>query len=127
MASSNSWADYVFGYAFAAASWATQATFVSLHDGDPGATGANELSNATYAREATGMFANISTATSVTTNDSVITFNTDGDGETVTHAGIWYGVSGGTFLFGGALGSNFAYNNGVTPVFDAGALKLIAS
>lgn len=127
MASSNSWADYVFGYAFAQASWATQDTYVSLHNGDPGTTGANELSNATYARVASGTFANISTATSVTTNSSVITFATDGNGETVSYAGIWYGSSAGTFLFGGALSSSFAYNNGVTPVFAAGALRLRAT
>jgi len=103
MSSSNSFADYVLGYLAAGASWATQDLFVSLHAGDPGTTGANELSNATYARVLTAAFANISTATSVTTNASVITFATDGNGETVTHSGIHYGGSGGTFLFGGAL------------------------
>ncbi len=124
MASSNSFADYVLGYIAAQASFATQDLYVSLHAGDPGTTGANELSNATYARVLTGVFANISTATSVTTNTSVVTFATDGNGETVSHAGINYGSSGGTFLFGGALSSSFAYNNAVTPVFDAGALSL---
>jgi hypothetical protein len=127
MASSNSWARYVFGYAFAGASWSTQSTWVSLHNGDPSTTGANELSNNTYARRATGAFAAISTATSVTTNTSVITFPTDGNGESVAYAGLWYGSSTGTFLFGGALTSSFAYNNGVTPVFAAGALKLRAT
>lgn len=124
MSSSNSLAAYVLNYLAAAQSWATQDLYVSLHNGDPGTTGANELSNATYAREATGAFATISTATSVTTNSSVITFNTDGNGETVTHTGLWYGVSTGTFLGGGVLASSFAYNNGTTPVFDAGALKI---
>lgn len=127
MASSNSWADYVLSYAFAAASWATQAPFISLHAGDPGTTGANELSNATYARVAGGAFTNISTATSVATNSSVLTFATGGNGETVSHCGVWYGSSGGTFLFGGALASSFAYNAGVTPVFAAGALRLRAT
>lgn len=124
MASSTSWAAYVFGYAFAADSWATQDVYVSLHAGDPGTTGANELSNATYTRIASGDFATISTTTSVSTNASTITFPTDGNGETVSHSGVWYGSSGGTFLFGGALTSSFAYNNGVTPVFAAGALRL---
>jgi len=127
MSSSNSFADLVLGYVAAGASFATQDLYVSLHNGDPATTGANELSNSTYARELTGAFANISTATSVTTNTSVVTFNTDGNGETVTHAGIWHGVSTGTFLFGGALTSSFAYNLAVTPVFDAGALKLRAT
>lgn len=127
MASSNSFADYVLGYLAAAQSWATQDLYVSLHNGDPGTTGANELSNATYGRVASGAFGAISTATSVVTNSSVITFATDGNSETVTHAAVWYGSSGGTYLFGGALSSSFAYNNGVTPVFDAGALRLRGS
>lgn len=127
MSSSNSFAAYVLNNLTARGSWATQPLYVSLHAGDPGTTGANELSNATYARVAAGSFATISTATSVTTNSSAITFATDGNGETVSHAGIWYGSSGGTFLFGGALTSSFAYNNGVTPVFASGALRLRAS
>lgn len=127
MSSSASWADYVFGYAFAGATWTTQDPYVSLHAGDPGTTGTNELSNNTYARVASGAFANISTVTSVTTNASAITFPTDGNGETVSYAGVWYGASTGTLLFGGALTSSFAYNNGVTPVFAAGALRLRAT
>ena len=127
MSSSNSFAAYALGYLAAGASWATQALYVSLHIGDPGTTGANELSNSTYVRVATGAFGAISTATSVVTNASNITFAQDGDGETVSHAGLWYGSSGGSFLFGGALASSFAYNNGVTPVFASGALKLRAT
>lgn len=127
MSSSNSFAQYVLGYAVAQQSWTTQDTFVSLHAGDPGTTGANELSNATYSRVTATGWNVISTATSVTTNTSALTFPTDGNGETVTYAGLWYGISSGTFLFGGALTSSFDYNNGVTPVFDAGALKLRGS
>ena len=126
MASSNSFAAYALNYGFAASSWDTQPIWISLHIADPGTTGADELSNATYSRE-TSTFGAISTATSVMTNNSVITFNTDGNGETVTYAGAWYGVSAGTFLFGGALGTSFAYNNAVTPVFAEGALKLRAT
>jgi hypothetical protein len=126
MSSSNSFAALVLGYGFAAQSWATQPIYISLHDGDPGTTGANELSNATYSRQ-TATFNAISAATSVMTNSSVVTFPTDGNEETATHGGAWNGSSDGTFLFGGALGSSFAYNNGVTPVFDAGAIKLRAT
>lgn len=128
MSSSNSLAKMIFDQlASNAASFATQDLYASLHNGDPGTTGANELSNNTYARVSAGTFWQISTATSVTTNRSVITFGTDGNGETVTYAGMWHGSSGGTFLFGGALSASFAYNNGVTPVFAAGALKLRAT
>ena len=126
MSSSNSFAKMVFDPIFAAQSLTTQAIYVSLHTGDPATTGANELSNSTYARQVAEWNV-ISAATSVTTNSSVVTFPTDGDAETVTHGGVWHGSSGGTFLFGGALGSSFAYNNGVTPVFDAGAIRLRAT
>ena len=126
MSSGNSFAKMVFDPIFAAQSLTTQPIYVSLHDGDPGTTGANELSNATYSRQ-TATWNVISTATSVTTNSSVVTFPTDGNAETVTHGAVWHGASGGTFLFGGALGSSFAYNNGVTPVFDAGAIRIRAT
>ena len=124
MASSNSFARYVLGYFAAGSSWTTQALAISLHNGDPGTTGANELSNGTYVRVASGAFGAISTSTSAVTNTSVITFATGGNGETVSYAGVWYATSGGTYHFGGALASSFAYNAGVTPVFAAGALRL---
>jgi len=127
MSSSASFARYLFGYLAAGSSWTTQALYVSLHNGDPGTTGANELSNGTYARVATGAFGAISTNTSVVTNSSAITFATNGNAETVTYAGLWYGASSGTFLFGGALASSFAYNAGVTPVFNSGSLRLRAT
>lgn len=126
MSSGNSFAKMVFDPIFAAQSLATQDIYVALHTGDPGTTGANEMSNATYSRQ-TATWNTISAATSVTTNSSVVTFPTDGNGETVTHGSVWHGSSGGTFLFGGALGSSFAYNNGVTPVFAAGAIRLRAT
>lgn len=126
MSSSNSFAKMVFDAVFAAQSLATFPIYVSLHDGDPGTTGANEISNNTYSRQ-TATWNVISTATSVTTNSSTVTFPTDGDGETVTHGGVWHGSSGGTFLFGGSLGASFSYNNGVTPVFAAGAIRLRAT
>jgi len=129
MSSSYSFAAMVFGQlASDAASFGTYPLYVSLHNGDPGVSGANELSNATYARVSTGTFWEISTATSVTTHRSVITFATDGNGQTVTYAGLWQGsLSTSTFVCGGALGSSFAYNNGTTPVFAAGALRLRAT
>jgi len=128
MSSSNSLAFYLFGYMVAQQSWTTQDTYISLHTGDPaGTTGLYELSNATYSRVTATDWNVISTATSVTTNSSAITFATDGNAESVTHAGLNYGLSAGTLLMSGALDSAFAYNNAVTPVFDAGSLKLRGS
>lgn len=127
MASSNSFNAEVLNRLTGTGSFATWDLYVSLHNGNPGATGANELSNGTYARVAAGSFATISTATSVTTNSSHVTFAEGGNGETVTYAGLWHGSSTGTFLFGGALTASFAYNAGVTPVFAPGALRLRGS
>lgn len=126
MASSNSFAKMVNDAVFAAQSLATQVIYVALHTGDPGTTGANEVSNGTYSRQ-TATWNVISAATSVTTNSSVVTYPTGGNGETVTHGSVWHGASGGTFLFGGSLGGSFAYNAGVTPVFAAGAIRLRAT
>lgn len=69
---------------------------MSLHNGDPGTTGANEISGGGYARQA-------------------VTFNVDADGDltlaatasfdgtasqAVTHVGLWSASSGGTFRGG---------------------------
>lgn len=125
MASSNSFNALVLDALTGNASFGTWPLYISLHNGNPGATGANELSNGTYERVLAGAFQDISTATSVTTNTSHVTFAEGGNGETVTYGGAWHGSgSTGTFLFGGALTSSFAYNAGVTPVFTPGSLRL---
>jgi hypothetical protein len=78
---------------------------MSLHNGDPGATGANEISGGGYARVAP-------------------TYSVDGDGDltldapvafvgtasqAVTHAGLW---GGGTFRGGFALSGDAAFSTG---------------
>ena len=125
MSASYALAKGVLEHVTGTASYATQQLFVSLHTASPGTTGANEVSNATYSRVTTGAFGSVTT--SICTNSSVLTFATDGNGETVSHAGLWHGLSTGTFICGGALSSAFSYNNAVTPVFDLGNLKLVVS
>lgn len=96
------------------------ATFISLHDGDPGeTTGANEISGGTYARIATTWPAS---ATNSSITGSAVTLNVPA-GENITHWGLWSTVTAGTFYFSGPLpapetfGSNGTYS--LTPTLSA--------
>jgi len=74
------------------------ATFISLHTGDPGGTGANEVTGGSYARVATAWGA---TSGSQSTGSAAV-LNVPA-GTTITHWGLWTAGSGGTFYYGGAL------------------------
>ena len=78
--------------------------YVSLHTGDPGTTGANEVAaqDDDYVRQAVDMGA-ASSGTSVSEDSQTWTAASDATTYTVTHIGIWDSASGGEFLFGGAL------------------------
>jgi hypothetical protein len=88
---------------------------MSLHNGDPGTTGANEISGGGYTRETP-------------------TYSVDGDGDltldatvafvgtasqAVTHAGLW---GGGTFRGGFALAGDAAFSTGGEYNVTAGTL-----
>lgn len=78
-----------------AATYASNALFVSLHTADPGATGANEVVGGTpaYARKALTW---TNGAADGTTTAATVTF--DVPATTVTYVGIWSDAVGGTFL-----------------------------
>ena len=79
------------------------ARFVSLHTGDPGNTGANEVTGGAYARQA-ATFANAGSNPTVASNNALIQYPTaTAPWGTVTHFGLWSAVSGGTFLGGAAV------------------------
>jgi hypothetical protein len=69
--------------------------YASLHNGDPGTTGANEISGGTpaYARKAITVGA--SSAGSARTLSADVTF--DVPAGTITHVGYWSAITGGTF------------------------------
>lgn len=69
---------------------------ISFHTGDPGATGASEVSGT--GRPATTW----ATATGGTRTGSKVSAPVPAS-TTVTHWGIWSAATGGTFLFGGSL------------------------
>jgi hypothetical protein len=120
--------------------------YVSLHTGDPGQTGANEVVTTAgtgwvgYARQA------VTTGTSGTgagsgfgapaangtlqqsQNGGAITFPASGATSgtvTVTHFGVWDAVTGGNYLIGGALSATQVIGaNASGPSFAASALTV---
>lgn len=107
--------------------------YLSLHTGDPGATGANEVSTSgtAYAREtlAAATFGTIAGTAGTDRHvpyDALIEFaEATGSGfGTVTHFGIWDAASAGNFLAGGAVDSSQAVAAGVTASFASGAAKI---
>ena len=82
---------------------AAVATSFSLHDGDPGTTGANELSGGDYARQ-TGSWGSPSSGSMTIAAGE--TFDVPED-TTVRYWGAW--SSGGTFQIGGELDDEESY------------------
>lgn len=104
--------------------------YISLHTGDPGETGANEVASSNgYAREpSTNNNTNWPAAVSgVKSNGTAITMDTpSGSWGTVSHFGIWDASSGGNFWFGGALAVSKAINSGDTVQFGIGDIDVTA-
>jgi hypothetical protein len=96
---------------------------VSLHSGDPGETGANELSSTGYSRKAATFAAASNGASS---NSAAITWsNTSGpDWPSVGYFGVWSAATGGDFLGGGALTSGGVIKNGGEGTFATGELDV---
>jgi hypothetical protein len=96
------------------------ATWVSLHTGDPGTTGANEVVPAPYARKQT-IFAAAAGGSRV---GSQVAIDVAAGGP-YTHFGLWTASSGGTFYTGGLLSNAESYGGvgvlRVTPTLTAAA------
>lgn len=73
--------------------------YISLHTGDPGTTGANEVAGGSYARVQVPF--NAAASRSVK-NTSSFSF-TSMPAATITHIGVWSALSGGNFIAGGPL------------------------
>ncbi len=92
---------------------ASSATHLSLHSGDPGTTGANEITGGSpaYARKA----ATWGTAASGSrTLSSAVQFDVAASTQ-VSHFGTWTALTGGNFLGGDALRDSS--NNAVVETF----------
>jgi len=103
--------------------------FISLHTADPGETGTQATSEATYtpyARQgvarSTAGWTIAGTAPTVADNDAAITFAEATSGsDTITHFGIGTDSSGaGKLMYSGALTTSLAVSVGITPQFNAG-------
>lgn len=112
-------------------------TYISLHTGDPGATGANEVTTGAWPayvrRKAEGAGAMGSGWTTATTgsssNTNQLTFpSNDGSGSvTVTHFAIWDALSSGNCLDSAALTTSRTLSVGDILVFDIGSLSVTVS
>jgi len=109
--------------------------YISLHTADPGETGDQTSSEATftsYARKSvargTATWSVTTADPAVATNDAAITFVAcTGGTNTITHFGIGTDASAaGNLLFSGALDSSLAVSNGITPEFAINALDITA-
>lgn len=95
-----------------------QSVFVSLHTGNPGTTGANEVTGGSYARQAENFGA---ASGGQLTNASDLSFP-DMPSCTVTYFGLWSLVSGGTFKGGGPLNTSVDIIATQTALFETGDL-----
>ncbi len=104
--------------------------FVTLHTADPGETGDQTTSEATYTSYARVAVARTSGGWTVSggtvTNAAAINFpQATGGTNTITHFGVGTATSGASkLLYSGALTSNLAVSNGITPSFAIGALSI---
>lgn len=112
---------------------ATAGSFqLSLHTADPGETGDQTTSEATYtsyARVAVARSgAGWTVAGNAATNAAAVTFPAcTGSTNTITHFGIGSASSGaGHLWFSGALNASLAVSNGITPAFDIGQISTTA-
>lgn len=104
--------------------------YVSLHTADPGETGSQNTSEATYTSYARVSVARSAGGWTVSGNNgsnaAAITFPAaTGGSNTITYFGIGTDSSGaGNLLFKGALSASIAVSTGITPEFAIGDLDI---
>ncbi len=104
--------------------------YISLHTADPGETGTQTTSEATYTSYARVSVARSGAGWTVSGNNvsnaAAINFPAaTGGSNTITHFGIGSDASGtGNLFFKGALGASLAVSSGITPSFAIGDLDV---
>lgn len=104
--------------------------YISLHTADPGETGTQTTSEATYTSYARVAVARSGAGWTVSGNNAsnaaAINFPAcTGGTNTITHFGIGSDVSGaGNLFFKGALSASLAVSSGITPSFAIGDLDV---
>ena len=105
----------------------TTSAFVSLHTGDPGDTGANEVTGGAYARQGPIVFTNVGSNPTVASNSALLSFPVaTAAWGVITHFGQWDAVTVGNFRGGAALTTSAPVNNGDTARFLPGSLTITA-
>jgi hypothetical protein len=98
--------------------------YVSLHTGDPGNTGASEVTGGSYARQLAGFGAPADdSGVRAITNAANVDF-TGMPAATVTHFAIWDSVSGGESIYKEALAASRTTLAGDTIRFETNQLKV---
>ena len=127
MSFSNTWENEILDHIFNnAAAPAVATPYVSLHTGDPGETGASELTGGSYARQS-GAFGAASAGSVSSTAD--VDF-TGMPSATITHVGIWSSstaTASANFIIGGALTASKSTNSGDTFRLASGNLSATVS
>ena len=106
--------------------------YISLHTADPGETGTQTTSEATYTGYARVAVARSSggwtVAGNTASNAAAVTFPAcTGGSSTITYFGIGFASTlTGNLQFSGALSASLAISNGITPSFAIGALTVTA-
>ena len=124
MSISNTWENEILDHIFNnAAAPAVATPYISLHAGDPGETGANEVTGGSYARQS-GAFGNA--ASGQVSNTATIDF-TGMPAATVTHVGVWISstaTASTNFIWGGALTTGKVVGAGDTFRITSGNLDV---
>jgi len=98
--------------------------FVSLHTGDPGNTGVNEVTGTPYVRQSV-TFAYTGNNPTTAANNIVVQFPTaTGLWGTIYHFGIWDAATNGTFYGGWAVTAPKLIDVEDTARWDVGTMKI---
>lgn len=106
---------------FNATAYSEANVYLSLHQSDPGTTGASEVTGGSYARQAIPKVAS-SSGTYTSNADIDFTGMPDTTGDNISHVGVWDAVSGVNFLIGAALTTAKVTNSGDTFRIASGSL-----
>jgi hypothetical protein len=102
--------------------------YVSLHTGDPGNTGANEVTGGAYGRVGPISFSGSGNNPTTYDNDDALNFpQATADWGECTHFGLWSASTAGTYLGGDALTASKTIGDGDAARFSAGQLAVTAN
>ena len=133
MTSGQTHADHVLDM-FKGTTFQYTSLYISLHKGDPAATGANEHTWSKYARlkivSATWSAITGTAGTNRRVEATTLTYSTVGTtvaGQTAIYVGVWHHLTRTTasnFIVGGALTASVVLGAGVVPSFATGAMDI---